>query len=118
MYKSVGGLTIREVDSFMNMITFNIYNFMDLEFEDAYEEIAFEDILKVKENCKYKVKHELLYDVAEIYTKDYLVEGVVSELKSKKWMNFCDIMLAISYNYSSDKIKDIITNGTWYIKRD
>ena len=118
IYDSIGGLNMRKYKSSMDVINFKISNFMNLDFEpmQQFTPVTFDDVLKSHNICQVKVEHDVLDKHEPLLSDNKFIDACLISLSNKEWMEFNDLMLALSWSFSNITLYEIIKEGQWYLK--
>lgn len=80
--------------------------------------VTFEDV--INSDKPVRVEYPTLKALEHLIEKveDKAVNTIIRNFVDGNWLNFCDLMICISYISSSIELKEIIKNGKWYLKED
>ena len=117
IYEANAGLNLRVQGSICNTLDINVYNFMNMDFEEMGEKVCFYDVLHRSNDCKVIHPYIEEYKKEKCACDDYFIAEYWYSIISNEYLSLDKLFLGLSCMFEEDELKEIINNGEWYLKK-
>ena len=118
VYEANAGLNLRVQGSMCDTLDINVYNFMNMDFEEMGEKVCFYEVLHRSNDCKVIHHYIEEYKGEECACDDFLVVKYWNKIINDEYLSLDELLLGLSWMFDENELKEIINNGEWYLKNN